>query len=152
MASLYIGAAGWSYKDWVGDFYPKTLKESEWLKYYAKYFDFTEINTTFYNLPTKEIVSHWNSEVPGNFRFAVKIWQKITHEIESNDLETQISTFFSHMQPLTTKIAIYLLQFPPWFTAQEKHFIHLKNILNYLPKQGHFVWNCAIQHGLNQIG
>ena len=30
----------------------------------------------------KKIVSHWNSEVAGNFRFAVKIWQKITHEIK----------------------------------------------------------------------
>jgi uncharacterized protein YecE (DUF72 family) len=139
MTNLLIGAAGWDYKDWVGPFYPKGLKENEWLKYYAKYFDFTEINNTFYNLPTRESVEHWNNEVPGSFHFAVKLWQKITHSVTDTELETDITTFFRRMAPLESKIVIYLLQFPPWFSTKEKHLDHLRNIVKNLPKQGHYI-------------
>ena len=47
---IFIGCAGWDYKDWVGPFYPKTLESSRHLEHYVKYFDMVEINSTFYNL------------------------------------------------------------------------------------------------------
>ncbi|MDH3835072.1 MAG: DUF72 domain-containing protein, partial [Nitrosopumilus sp.] len=49
--NIKIGCTGWSYQGWSGTFYPKNLKSSEWLKYYAKIFDITEINSTFYRIP-----------------------------------------------------------------------------------------------------
>src|SRR5437667_10683264 len=40
MSKAYIGTSGWNYKHWSqGVFYPKDLKPSAGLKYFAGYFD-----------------------------------------------------------------------------------------------------------------
>jgi uncharacterized protein YecE (DUF72 family) len=41
-----IGTSGWSYKDWIGIFYPKKVKPTDWLSFYAKPFNCTEINSS----------------------------------------------------------------------------------------------------------
>ena len=53
MASLpphiYVGTAGWDYKDWEGIVYPVQIKKSQHpVEYMARYFDMLEINTSFY--------------------------------------------------------------------------------------------------------
>jgi len=133
MTEIHVGAAGWYYEDWVSTFYPRTLPKEQWLSYYAKFFDFTEINNTFYNLPTEEMVNHWNDTVPNQFRFAVKMWQKITHEMKSEDLEERIRGFFHRIQPLDSKISIFLLQFPPRFKYTEENYHQLRMLVRYLP-------------------
>jgi len=40
----YIGTAGYSYKDWIGPFYPEGIKTNEMLEYYCKNFNFVKIN------------------------------------------------------------------------------------------------------------
>ena len=60
--NIKIGCTGWSYLGWSGTFYPKNLTSSDWLKYYSKIFDTTEINSTFYKIPTQEIVRKWNAD------------------------------------------------------------------------------------------
>jgi uncharacterized protein YecE (DUF72 family) len=47
----YIGCSGWSYSSWQGPFYPKTIENSRWLKYYSSVFDYVEIDSTFYRIP-----------------------------------------------------------------------------------------------------
>ncbi len=49
MNDLKIGTSGWSYKDWVGTFYPKTQSKTfDWLEYYTEYFNAVEVNSTYY--------------------------------------------------------------------------------------------------------
>jgi len=139
MTEIHIGAAGWYYDDWVGTFYPRTLDKNQWLTYYAKYFDFTEINNTFYNLPTDEMVQHWYKAVPESFRFAVKVWQKITHEIKAEDLEDRIQGFFYRLKPLTPKISVYLLQFPPHFGYSEENAHRLRLLTKLLPPSNRYI-------------
>lgn len=136
---LFIGAAGWYYEDWKNVFYPSHLDKDSWLSYYAKFFDFTEINNTFYNLPTQDGVEKWRKAVPDSFRFAVKVWQKITHESQNPEIESIVQQFFNTLLPLEPKIAIYLLQFPPRFGFSAKHQRQLQNILQALPKHGKYV-------------
>ena len=69
MVKIFVGCAGWDYKDWIGPFYPKNLKREEHLSYYSKFFDFNEINNTFYNIPSEIAVQRWIDQVPENFRF-----------------------------------------------------------------------------------
>jgi len=135
LKNILVGCAGWDYKDWIGPFYPKSLQKNHHLAYYAKFFDFTEVNSTFYSLPTEETVSRWFKAVPATFRFAVKIWQQITHKVAGSDLNARIGTFFDRMKELEPKIKGYLLQFPPSFkyTAQRK--TKLLEILNQIPTQ-----------------
>ena len=46
---IYVGTAGWSYKDWEGIVYPAQLKKSQHpVEYLAQYIDLLEINTSFY--------------------------------------------------------------------------------------------------------
>src|SRR5579875_523078 len=46
-----IGCSGWSYKDWVGSFYPKDLSPSDYLVFYSRVFDCVEIDSSFYRIP-----------------------------------------------------------------------------------------------------
>ncbi len=75
----YIGTSGWSYSDWAkGRFYPRGLKQGEWLRYFAERFGTVEVNASFYRLPRPEMISRWHSVTGPRFRFAVKLWRRIT--------------------------------------------------------------------------
>ena len=134
IVQYWIGCAGWSYPDWKNVFYPKKLPQNQWLSYYAEHFSFTEINTTFYQLPPPEMVMNWRDAVPDTFRFSIKLWQQITHDSASSELEERIDQFFIHLSPLKSKISGILLQFPPRFTFSEKHQNQILRILKEIPR------------------
>ena len=54
---LYIGTSGYSYDDWVGRYYPPTLKKGQFLEYYAREFPAVEVNYTYYRIPSAFTVS-----------------------------------------------------------------------------------------------
>ena len=128
MVNILIGCAGGSYQDWLGVFYPKTLKPRQFLPYYSKFFDYTEVNSTFYNLPNEATVQKWLKDVPNDFRFTIKIWRNITHKKE--DREGAIRAFFARFKVLEPKIKGFLLQFPPQFRYSDKHNNQLKHLLD----------------------
>ncbi|TXT60763.1 MAG: hypothetical protein BAJALOKI2v1_80055 [Promethearchaeota archaeon] len=134
MEKIIIGCAGWEYKDWKKTFYPKNLPNAQHLSYYAKFFHYTEINSTFYNLPSRDIVYGWLRKVPDDFKFTVKVWKEITHNYSDPELETNIQEFFSRLEPLKEKIKNFLLQFPPWFKYKEENINTLKYILRKVPQ------------------
>jgi len=42
---LQINTAGWSYKDWIGQFYhQQQSRDYDWLEFYSQYFNFVEVN------------------------------------------------------------------------------------------------------------
>lgn len=80
---VYVGTAGWSYKDWVGVVYPeKRPHHFDELNYLSHLFDTIEINSTFYKIPTPEIVKSWCERVSHkkDFLFTLKLWREFTHE------------------------------------------------------------------------
>lgn len=135
MVKIDIGTAGWDYKDWVGTFYPRKLERSQHLAYYTKYFSIVEINSTFYNLPSKNMVYNWRTNVPEKFRFIVKVWQNITHKMNDPEIDLFITEFFSVLKSLKPKIFGFLLQFPPWFKYSEKHREKLSTVLRKIPSE-----------------
>ncbi|MFX0001021.1 MAG: DUF72 domain-containing protein [Candidatus Hodarchaeota archaeon] len=139
MVKITVGTAGWDYKDWIGPFYPKKLYKSQQLEYFSKFFNFVEINSTFYNLPAEDIVINWKHHVPENFRFIVKVWQQITHHLEDPHLESNIINFFSKLKHLKPKIEAFLLQFPPWFRYSENNVQKLKLLLNKIPLEYKYI-------------
>jgi uncharacterized protein YecE (DUF72 family) len=64
---LLTGTSGFSYKEWLGKFYPEKLPAAGMLRYYAGYFTTVEINNTFYRMPAEAMLARWAEEVPGNF-------------------------------------------------------------------------------------
>jgi len=91
MVKINIGCAGWDYKDWVPSFYPKSLEKYNRLNFYSRFFDLIEINTTFYNVPKYSIVKKWNGRVPEKFKYVIKVWQKITHDLKVPNLASIIT-------------------------------------------------------------
>ena len=109
----YVGCSGWSYDGWKGPFYPKDLDNRYWLSYYSKIFDFVEIDSTFYKIPSKFMVNNWNKRTPKNFKFAVKFPKVITHDKRLNNVEKDIEQFYEAMEQLYDKILVFLIQLPP---------------------------------------
>jgi uncharacterized protein YecE (DUF72 family) len=112
---IRVGPAGWSYKDWAGQVYPKPQPRGfDPLTYLAQYFDAVEINSSFYRIPTPKMTQQWVERVEGfpDFRFTAKLWQGFTHE---GDASAQDETAFRQaMDPLhnTGRLGAVLLQFP----------------------------------------
>ncbi len=133
MANIVVGCAGWDYVDWVGVFYPRKLAKTDQLAHYARFFDFVEVNSTFYNLPTQETLARWVKAVPDHFRFAVKVWNRITHTKDTDNLATRVSGFFTQLKVLEPKIACFLLQFPPRFKYTSENYTRVRHLLEIIP-------------------
>jgi uncharacterized protein YecE (DUF72 family) len=81
---IRIGTAGWSYKDWDGIFYPSGMQRRKQhpLEYLARFFDTTEINTSFYGPLKPEWAKLWCRKVAAvnkNFLFTAKLYRAFTH-------------------------------------------------------------------------
>ncbi|HJR85715.1 MAG TPA: DUF72 domain-containing protein [Nitrososphaeraceae archaeon] len=116
---LYIGCSGWSYSSWEGPFYPSNIDNKLMLTYYSKIFDYVEIDSTFYNIPSQSMVKNWNKRTPNNFRFTVKFPKIITHEKKFRNVEKELSQFYENMEPLKDKILALLIQLPPSYELKE---------------------------------
>ena len=72
---LYVGTAGWSYEDWLKVFYPfNQSRDFSWLKYYSRFFNHVEVNSTYYTYLSPKIAENWMRQIEqGNdFYFTVK--------------------------------------------------------------------------------
>ncbi len=81
MKNLYIGTAGWQYKDWNGKFYPPKLKQPA-LQFYAEYFNTVEINSSFYGHIKPKVAEGWCrlvADVNPGFVFTAKLNRAFTH-------------------------------------------------------------------------
>ncbi len=81
---IRVGTAGWSYKDWDGVFYPPGMRQRKIhpLEYLARFFDTTEINTSFYGPLKPEHVKLWCRKVASvnpHFLFTAKLYRAFTH-------------------------------------------------------------------------
>jgi len=137
---LYIGCSGWSYSAWEGHFYPKGRESKKYLKYYSKVFDFVEIDSSFYQMPDPFSIRRWSSDVPENFKFAVKFPRVITHNKRLIDIEKTVSRFYSIMLPLEPMSLSFLIQLPPSFGAKEDGAVNeddFENLRSFISKLDH---------------
>jgi uncharacterized protein YecE (DUF72 family) len=109
----YVGCSGWSYSSWQGPFYPPTIENSGWLKYYSQVFDYVEIDSSFYRIPTIFMVKNWFKRSPQNFRFTAKFPKIITHDKRLKAVDQELGQFFESMRPLADKTLALLIQLPP---------------------------------------
>jgi len=133
---VLIGTSGWGYDEWLGPFYPKNLAKKDYLSYYSEIFYTNEINTTFYNIPSRGIIENWVKKTPKNFIFSAKVPKTITHEHKLNIDECldELHYFLGVMEPLikSEKLWAFLIQLPPSFNREE-HFGYLKEFIEHWP-------------------
>lgn len=103
---LYVGTAGWSYKDWEGVVYPKPPPRGfDPLRYLSQFFNCVEVNMSFYRPPVAKTVSGWIKKVHANneFTFSVKLWKRFTHERKERWTESEVEIFEKGIAPLVSE-------------------------------------------------
>ena len=128
---IKVGTAGYSYADWVGPFYPEGTKSTGMLEYYSLFFNFVEVNSTYYHMPGLKLFEGMNKKTPDSFKFAVKLFGGFTHERSSGQAEAE--KFKYSLAPIIQngKLACLLAQFPYSFHYSEESVDYLKNLKQY---------------------
>jgi uncharacterized protein YecE (DUF72 family) len=130
--SLYAGTSGYSYKPWKGKFYPKKLADDRMLAFCSEHFRAVEINQSFYRMPTLSDVKGWAKEVSGEFRFALKAPQQITHRLRLRNADEPVAQFLAVAGQLGKRLGPLLFQLPPNF---KKDLPRLQAFLKLLPRR-----------------
>jgi uncharacterized protein YecE (DUF72 family) len=129
---IRVGPAGWSYADWNGIAYPKKRPHGfHDAAYLAEYFDSIEINTSFYQPLRPEYCRQWLEQVAANprFLFTAKLWQKFTHELNSDAAdERAVRAGFDPLRE-AGKLGAVLLQFPYSFHRTDENLAYLNRLL-----------------------
>ena len=129
-AQLLVGTSGFSYKEWLGKFYPEKHPADQMLRYYASQFATVEINNTFYRMPAEAMLANWAGQVPDGFSFTLKAPRRITHELRLKECETHVAEFLRRAQTLGAKLGPLLFQLPPFL---KKDLPRLRDFLALLP-------------------
>lgn len=122
-----LGCAVWSYKGWVGDFFPAGSQPSQFLRLYSKRLTAVEGNTTFYAVPSLQTVSQWAAETPAYFRFCPKLPRTLTHQGQLRSVLPEAVSFVKRMQALGTRLGPIFAQLPPSYGP-----VHLEDLTAFL--------------------
>lgn len=115
---LYLGCPIWSYKDWVGSFYPEGTKPSAFLREYTNRLTTVEGNTTFYAVPNAKTLARWVEEMPETFRFCPKLPRTISHAGPLQPHIEEAHAFIQVMSQLGTRLGPMFLQLPPHYSPK----------------------------------
>jgi uncharacterized protein YecE (DUF72 family) len=120
MPTTLVGCSGWSYPHWRDPVY-KRRPSGEWLERYAEMFPTTEVNATFYRLPTVRMVQGWADRSPAGFVFAIKVSRYLTHVRRLRDAGDGLGLLRERLAPLTAagKVGPFLWQLPPTFRRDD---------------------------------
>jgi len=134
----YLGCPGWGLKSWVGRLFPPGTRSTEFLERYADVFNTVEGNTTFYALPTPEMIERWGAQVPDHFRFCFKFPRTITHDrmLDLPHGDAELAEFLARVTPLEHKLGQLFLQLPPAFGPA--HLDRLRALFAQLPRAFHY--------------
>ena len=131
---INIGLTGWGDHP---DVYSSVTAAKDKLFDYSGHFPVVELDTSFYAIPSVENVEKWCKDTPDTFQFVVKAYQGMTGHLRDelpfetkndmfNAFRASIDTFMKH-----GKLAMVLVQFPPWFDCQTKNV----NYIHYIKQQ-----------------
>jgi uncharacterized protein YecE (DUF72 family) len=145
MGTLYLGTQGFSYKDWVGNFYPAHTPPADYLAQYVNQFRALELDSTFYGVPRPTTIHGWYEATPPDFVFTAKFPRAITHDKKLINTDEDSRAFLEAMQGLREKCGPLLLQFmydfSPDFAPVLDHYLSsLPKSLRYAVEFRHKGW------------
>jgi len=139
---LYIGTAGWSYDDWVGSFYPfSQSKEFSWLKYYSRFFNTVEVNSTYYTYLAPNVIKNWLRliEEIDEFLFTVKLHMDFTHRHSFSEKQIKAVQYNLDILKDSERLGGLLLQFPYSFDCNNANVDYLRGLLDAFSGYDKFV-------------
>jgi uncharacterized protein YecE (DUF72 family) len=128
---LYVGTCGFSYKDWIGPFYPPGIKAAAMLPFYAGRFSAVEIDSTYYAIPKPALFEGMVARTPADFRFTVKAPGSVTHLPSGASADTaDFDAFAECVAPLAGagRLGAVLVQFPGAFRPSREAWHRLRSI------------------------
>ncbi len=128
MGVIKVGCSGYSYDDWRGVFYPRNLRQNQMLDYYAGYFDFSELNFTYYRMPGPRQIARF---AQAGLDIIVKAHQSLTHQYSNNEFD--FKAFKAALLPLreVKRLSGVLAQFPFSFHTTRKNLDYLQMMLDW---------------------
>ncbi|MFC7687883.1 DUF72 domain-containing protein [Ureibacillus sp. GCM10028918] len=131
---IKIGLTGWGDHPSI---YRSNSTRRDKLFDYSSHFPIVELDTSFYAIPSQQNIEKWVNETPDPFQFIVKAYQGMTgHLRDDNPYETRHEMFEAFRQCADAfrnekKLAMILVQFPPWFDCSVKNV----NYIRYVKQQ-----------------
>ena len=126
---MYIGTSGYSYQDWIPEVYPEGTPKKDFFKYYATLFLFSELNFSYYTMPTGRSLKPLAEKAPPGFLFSIKAHQSLTHAREPG-WEEEAKRFLEGIESLrdSDKLATVLFQFPFSFHYTKENRYYLDSV------------------------
>ena len=161
--TIRVGTASWSEPEFVkAGWYPRGLAAGQRLAYYAQQFDYVELNSSFYAIPTATLCEKWVKETPEGFLFDVKCHRLLSRhatkadalprdlrdEVELTDRQNVILTpgleeevagrFLEALAPLERagRLGALLLQMTPGFAPRSADLTGLEPLFRQLQGRG----------------
>ena len=119
---IFLGATGWSNKEWVGTWYPKGTKAGDYLRHYSRQFNTIEFNTTHYRIPMPDLVERWYKGAAADFRFCPKVPQQISHRARLRAEEPTLR-FVDAVRGLKEKLGPIFLQLPDYHGPEQANLV-----------------------------
>ena len=105
----------WAHRAWVGRHLPDGTSPGEELSPYARLCNAVEGNTTFYALPSPEVVDRWRESVGAEFRFVCKLPREITHDRRLRVSGPTLTGPIERLAGLGDRLGPISIQLPPTF-------------------------------------
>lgn len=151
MSGIRVGTCSWTDPTMVRAWYPTSVRTAaDRLRYYASHFDTVEVDSTYYGMPTTATARLWAERTPPGFTFHIKAFAMLTrHGVRPEQLAPPLresyrfeldrsgrilhpapalraeafSLFSEALEPLRAegKLGLILMQFPPYFVANEQN-------------------------------
>ena len=125
---IYVGTSGYSYKDWVGPFYPGNAKSGDMLGIYSGSFNFTEINSTYYKIPNAFMFYNMQKKTEDGFVFTVKLHQSMTHTRDAQDKDYEDFLGAVDVLQQVQKLGCLVSQFPYSFHFSRENLDYIKRL------------------------
>ena len=154
---IRVGTSSWADPGFIKDWYPPQLPVAQRLGYYARHFDYVELNSSFYAVPERRMVERWARSTPEGFVFDMKLHKSLSrHAFREADLPKELrplartarskatltpeleaataAEFLRAVEPLveTGKFGAFLLQLSPAFSPQKHSLAELDALLEAL--------------------
>lgn len=131
--ALMLGCPVWGCERWRGSLYTAKAPRDEWLAQYTQVFSTVEVNSSFYALPTPEIVEGWAKKSAPGFQFCLKFPKALTHDAMLIGAESTTRAFIGLMRVLQQhgRLGPAFLQLSPQFSARQ--FVALARFLYAWP-------------------
>jgi uncharacterized protein YecE (DUF72 family) len=142
MNKLYIGTAGWSYKDWIDSFYPKAQSKTfDWLEFYSHYFNTVEVNASYYTYIAPKTVEGWINKVEEkeDFLFTIKLHQDFTHKRNFRTEQVEAAKINLNKLQNAGRLAGLLIQFPYSFALTKENANYVKDLVDIFSEYEKFI-------------